>query len=113
MAKKYVGERDSTQKLEVYVETDGHRKKLNPQFKLFNHSPGGFESGYNGSGPAQLALAICFDAAGKDRAVAIHQNFKAKVVANLPRDENWELTEEQVLEVIQEILTGSGNSAAS
>ena len=31
-----------------------------------NHSPTGFEWGYNGSGPAQLALALLADATGDD-----------------------------------------------
>jgi hypothetical protein len=100
MAKKYVGERDSTQKLEVYVETDGRRKKLNPQFKIRNHSPQGFECGYNGSGPAQLALAICVDAVGKERAPSIYQEFKAKVISHLPSDTGWQLTEQEVLDAI-------------
>lgn len=33
-------------------------RSLNPRLDLFNHSPTGFEWGYGGSGPAQLALAI-------------------------------------------------------
>ena len=31
-----------------------------PSQQLYNHSPTGFEWGYGGSGPAQLALAILF-----------------------------------------------------
>ena len=38
------------------VTVDG--KPLGPRLDLFNHSPTGFEWGYFGSGPAQLALAI-------------------------------------------------------
>jgi hypothetical protein len=34
---------------------------LDPRLDLYNHSPNGFEWGYSGSGPAQLALAILAD----------------------------------------------------
>lgn len=43
----------------VLVLVDG--EPLNPRFDLANHSPNGFEYGYSGSGPAQLALAILAD----------------------------------------------------
>lgn len=39
---------------------------LPPRLDLFNHSPAGFEWGYGGSGPAQLALAILADALAND-----------------------------------------------
>jgi hypothetical protein len=64
---------------------------------LWNHSPTGFEWGYGGSGPAQLALALLADALGDDKkAVALHQAFKWQVVARLPARENWTLTDEEV-----------------
>ena len=39
------------------VDTTVNGRALNPRFDLWNHSPSGFEWGYGGSGPAQLALA--------------------------------------------------------
>jgi hypothetical protein len=38
-------------------------KELSPikSQKVWNHSPDGFNWGYGGSGPAQLALAICLE----------------------------------------------------
>jgi Family of unknown function (DUF6166) len=51
---------------------------------LWNHSPTGFEFGYGGSGPAQLALAILADCCGDDLAVAYHQAFKWAVIARIP-----------------------------
>jgi hypothetical protein len=55
---------------------------------VWNHSPDGFNWGYGGSGPAQLALAILL-AAGLDdqRAMRLHQRFKWAVIANLPQGE--------------------------
>ena len=57
---------------------------------LRNHSPDGFSWGYNGSGPAQLALALLADATGSDeKALKYYQRYKAEIVSRLP--ENWEL----------------------
>jgi hypothetical protein len=39
---------------------------LNLRLDLRNHSPSGFEWGYGGSGPAQLALALLADCLGDD-----------------------------------------------
>jgi Family of unknown function (DUF6166) len=54
--------------------------------RLWNHSPDGFNWGYEGSGPAQLALAILLHA-GLDapRAVRLHQRFKREHLASLPQ----------------------------
>jgi len=38
--------------------TSSRPRALRLRSDLFNHSPTGFEWGYGGSGPAQLALAI-------------------------------------------------------
>ena len=60
---------------------------------LLNKSPTGFEWGYEGSGPAQLALALCADASGDDAAaLRVFHLFKSHVVSRLPRDEPWTLT---------------------
>jgi hypothetical protein len=53
---------------------------------LWNHSPTGFEFGYGGSGPAQLALAILADCCGDELAVTYHQPFKWAVIARFPAD---------------------------
>lgn len=54
--------------------------------KLWNHSPDGFNWGYAGSGPAQLALAILLRAGlSNAAAVALHQQFKFDVIARLPQ----------------------------
>jgi hypothetical protein len=59
-------------------------KPLPLRLDLWNHSPTGFEFGYGGSGPAQLALAILADCCGDELAVAYHQPFKWAVIARLP-----------------------------
>ena len=77
---------------------------LDPRLDLWNHSPSGFEWGYGGSGPAQLALALLADHTGNDNeAVTLHQDFKRLVVARFAF-RSWELTGEELnawLEVIK------------
>ena len=79
-----------------------YRGKLNtldpgPSQKVWNHSPDGFNWGYAGSGPAQLALALLLDVTGdKDLSSRLHQPFKFEVVSTWPMDQPWEYTEEQV-----------------
>lgn len=98
--KHYSGRREG---YAVIVTVDGRR--LNPRHDLWNHSPDGFEWGYAGSGPAQLALAIVADHCQDDeRALNLYQRFKWAVVAELPHRE-WILTSvdiEAALEKLQE-----------
>lgn len=66
------------------VEANGQRSPLDPRYDLRNHSPDGFEWGYGGSGPAQLALALVADATGDDElARKVYQKFKFEIVAGL------------------------------
>ncbi len=44
--------------------------------KVYNHSPDGFNFGYGGSGPAQLALAILLKFTSKKNALILHQKQK-------------------------------------
>src|SRR5262249_34736577 len=78
-------------------------RELAPRNDLRNHSPDGFEFGYSGSGPAQLALAICADVLGDDeRALRVYQDFKRVMIAPIDGDE-FSITEARALEVIAEI----------
>ncbi len=87
----------------VFVKEGEEERTLDPRNDLFNHSPDGFASGYGGSGPAQLALAILADATGDDRlAVKLHQGFKWEVIAKLPETELWLLTRADVLNWIRD-----------
>ncbi len=52
---------------------------------LRSQIPDGFEYGYGGSGPAQLALAIMLDFTGdRDMAVKLYQDFKWEFISKLP-----------------------------
>ena len=63
-----------------------------PSQKLKNHSPDGFSWGYDGSGPAQLALAILLEIT-KDKQFALknYQDFKWDIVCDLPMKEDFVL----------------------
>jgi hypothetical protein len=68
----------------VFVEEPGMlTRPLDPRFDLRNHSPDGFQWGYGGSGPAQLALALLADATDDETAQRYYQEFKFAVVARL------------------------------
>lgn len=69
---------------------------------LRNHSPDGFEWGYGGSGPAQLALALLADALDDDaRALALYQRFISAVVANLPSP-GWRLSADGIRKLAEQ-----------
>ena len=79
------------------VEKLPEQEQLTPRqsLELANHSPSGFEWGYGGSGPAQLALALLLDYTD-DEAVALahYTEFKNEVVSQLDctgRDVRWRL----------------------
>jgi hypothetical protein len=89
----------------VINSRSGKALDLEASLKIVNHSPTGFCWGYAGSGPAQLALAILLDHLNNDRerALSLYQDFKFKVIARLPMDENFVLTDEQVESAITAI----------
>jgi hypothetical protein len=96
--KTYEGRREG---YAVIVTVDGRR--LKPRLDLFNHSPTGFEWGYPGSGPAQLALAILADhLANDEQALNLHQRFKWAVIAELP-SKRWTLTPPEIDQALQNI----------
>ena len=69
---------------------------LDPRTDLRQFSSDGFEWGYEGSGPHQLALAILADHYGDDgRAQNSCRLFMEVLIAELKSDE-WKLTDDQV-----------------
>ena len=93
----------------VTVEWAGVRPTLLPlRLDLRNHSPTGFEWGYQGSGPAQLALALCCHVLTRTRtAERVYQAFKRRVVAGLPKEE-WALTDNDIRTAIEAIQQEPG-----
>lgn len=67
---------------------------LDPRYSqaIINHSPNGFNWGYEGSGPAQLALALLLEEVGRRLAVRFYQDFKRGVVARFQSGQGWRLS---------------------
>lgn len=108
--KHYIGERTPDRR-EVLVldksRPDGGYL-LNPRHDLRNHSPDGFNWGYGGSGPAQLALALLADALGDDeKAQRLYQDFKFKVIGRLDGD-RFELSEENIRQTVARLEAERG-----
>lgn len=105
--KTYEGRREG---YAAVVRVNG--KPLNPRLELYNHSPSGFEWGYAGSGPAQLALALLCDHLNNDRqALDLYQRFKWAVVAELPK-KRWTLTSRDIDLALQRIREQESNPLA-
>lgn len=78
---------------------------LDPRNDLLDHSPDGFNWGYAGSGPAQLAFALVLDHSGDAKlAEVVYQQFKFDVVAKLPWQKPWALSAQQVQNGIDNVL---------
>lgn len=107
MSKTYIGDRQlgRTKQGGFHVNfwIDEDNVKLlcaKPSQEIINHSPNGFNWGYGGSGPAQLALALLYDVTkDKDLSLRYYQDFKFEIIASL-RD-IWELTESEILDWIK------------
>lgn len=102
---RYSGKRVSEcghQPVYKQILPDGELTELSPvpSQKLYNHSPDGFQWGYGGSGPAQLALAILLDVTGDPETTSRYsQDFKCDFVAKW--GENWEVTSDVILAWIE------------
>lgn len=109
----YLGSRYPDSRAYVGVIEDGTVTYELPHIE--HHSPDGFEWGFSGSGPADLALAILahvFNLTSDtiDRIPpALYQQFKDDVIATLPRDANWEFGHTDVMDWVNrhgELATG-------
>lgn len=81
------------------LTVEGGFRPLRHRLDLANHSPDGLSWGYAGSGPAQLALALCADLIGDD-ALALRISRTRPVcnlVASWSRHEGWTISREALL----------------
>jgi hypothetical protein len=93
--------------LDVFREVDGFLHKLipGPSQKVWNKSPDGFQWGYAGSGPAQLALALLLNATNdQELSLRLFQRFKEDFVAKW--GDTWEITQDEILEWIEKNKEG-------
>ena len=95
-----------------YAGLNGRYTSLPLGLDCVNHSPCGFEFGYDGSGPTQLAFAICFiwavmngKAPASEWAFKHYINFRMLTISTWGHEEGdvWELTVGQMMEYEKEI----------
>lgn len=62
----------------LIIKDDAPQRKLSPKAsqRIKNHSPDGFNWGYAGSGPAQLALALILEVSGREAALRCYHQFE-------------------------------------
>lgn len=78
----------------VTVQEDGG--PVRPLIHRVRHSPDGFQWGYCGSGPADLARSILWDYLGREPLPSDYQAFKFSFVAAWPLGQGWTLTSDQI-----------------
>ena len=110
----YTGKRINESRVTVTYHDSGLLKEvrgvkplpLRPSLEIANHSPDGFNWGYGGSGPAQLALALVYDAIKQEnptlslmevrgKALYHYQDFKWKFVCGW--GDTWEITSKDIV----------------
>jgi len=98
MPKVYSGERTPTGCV-VTVDDGKTIKDLDPRLDLVHYT--GYDWGFSGSSPAQLALALLADCFGNDddRALDLHQWFKNEWVAAQDKS-TWTITSDEILRIV-------------
>ena len=98
----YQGNRGRYGDIVVKVISDDRTSLLNTCYNLIQHSPDGFEWGYDGSGPAQLAFALLYNATDKTFiAQRLHQRFKHRYIATI-KESHWEIGKDFILKWVAE-----------
>lgn len=86
----------------VYI--DGKKLEPSRSQQIFNHSPDGFQWGYLGSGPSQLALAILLEFTPEKEALKFYQIFKRLHVSVWTFNKDFEVTL-NLKKIIEDIIT--------
>ncbi|MCL4418325.1 MAG: DUF6166 domain-containing protein [Actinobacteria bacterium] len=84
---------------QVYINSK--ELSLEESLKHLNSSPTGFNWGYGGAGPEQLAFALLFEFFGLEIARHLYMSFKMDVIAKLPK-KNFKLEEKEVMKYVKE-----------
>jgi len=95
--KVYRGVRISYHETQVFVRENGQERPLDPRLDLVPHSPSGFNWGYRGSGPSQLALAILVDCIGEETGKKLYHDFAQEKIANI-KEPDWWMDENEIYE---------------
>jgi uncharacterized protein (DUF2249 family) len=96
------GVEDGEPDVRVFLKPDSEGEPLPVRLDLRNHSPNGFEWGYQGSGPSQLALAILARELGDEMALEYYQRFKWETVARWGRG-FWSIDSHQIRSVVAKL----------
>jgi len=83
----------------ILRRSDDDRPIVNLAQTVVNHSPTGFEWGYGGSGPADLALNILLRFLPSGAADLLHQEFKRAFLVPMP-DEGGTIKRQAILDWI-------------
>lgn len=78
------------------VTIDGTVLDPSKSQEVSNHSPDGFNWGYTGSGPAQLALALLMEITDVEEASRLYHGLKFDIISFLEGD--FSIKGEQILE---------------
>lgn len=111
--KTYLGKVVRKFDCEVFVKEGFFQKKkpLDIRLDLLNWSPSGFNWGFSGSGPTQLAFAILLDLMGdKEKAISLCSDFMSKVISKLKMGKRWKLRGDEITKAIMEIETEIKNN---
>jgi hypothetical protein len=104
--KRYIISRQNGVTCNVAREGGGY-----PLPHIVRHSPTGYEAGYHGSGPSDLALSILSDLIGREAAEAdgLYHQFKRDFVAPIILDEGEtaQITEERIQEWLESLKENS------
>jgi hypothetical protein len=85
------------------TEVTVNGQPLDARLDLRDFHASGFEWGYEGSGPSQLALAILADHAGPEAALGGYRDFMKNVIAEIEDDE-WHMTGDDIDQKNKEIV---------
>ena len=91
-------------RVQVFITKDGVEKPFSPERsqRLMNHNADGFDWGFIGSGPSQLALALLLEVTDNDEvALSYYHDFSRSVVSCLPL-KRWTLTADAIRQWIGE-----------
>lgn len=96
---RVVFERGLKDQPRVFIEHDpadkDWRKRMSVPQDFVYHSPDGFEWGYGGSGPSDLALNLLCEFVDPPTAWRLHNSFKFDFIADLP-DEGGAIPVERI-----------------
>ena len=105
----------------LYVTVRDHKKGLKALSHHLRYSPTGYNWGYGGSGPSELARCILLDAFGVDDcpdtpnecrcdnnwAESSYPAFRDSVISDLKQEEDWKLYQDWILDWVFDHLSES------